>query len=1000
MLQKLTQNSIYTASGNSFSRAFLLQENFEDGKNLLVFDTKKEAEAFAKILSFFTKESIVPVFSLPEVIDFFYRETGWFITTKELFELSINWKHHVQKNILLFERNMEKSPEKCITDLIDSGYIHSQHLSKPGSYKKDGDTLSIRLSFEERVIALSFFDTIIDEILTFDIHGQFLSKKESINITSLQDNRCFDDVETRDIFKNIELFSFLWNSETIFMNLDFWESLQDVAKNCQKTIIFSGSTVNKSIDLGIKEIKIDSLQSLESIVKNFGKSVSFYTKHTKALHNFLEYNNLTSGGIMEVNIGGFESFVMWDNYFVADDLLGDIFIRNRTKKSIAKNLDLLLEIRPNDYVVHRDHGVGVFREIVTKDVGGNRREYMLIEYRADDKLFVPLTEIHRVSKYIGNDEPVLTRLSSNEWKKTLEKTNVDVEKIARELLETYAKRRISEGFSFARFPEQERLFQKDFPYEHTIDQLSAIAEILSDMESLNPMDRLLSGDVGFGKTEVAMNAIYRAFLNGKQSILISPLVVLAYEHMESLQKRLAHFWVRLAVLTRFSTQKEATNILAHLKDGTLDCVVATHRILSEWVIFKDLWLLVIDEEHKFWVLDKEKINALKSNIDILSLSATPIPRSLNLALSWVKKISVLATPPPLKKAVRTIVTKWNEVVIKEAVEKELLRGGQVIFLHNRVASIESIRKQLISILGKHIRIAVTHGRLDGMQLEDTIIDFKNGKYDILLSTTVIENGVNFLNANTIFIDDAEKFGLAQLHQLRGRVGRKDQEATCYLLYHNDKLDSDGKKRLLTIVNNSDLGAGFEIALRDLEIRGAGDVLGIKQSGKTHDTGLSLYFTLLEEKIEELRSGKVLAKNDCKIELDISYFIEEDFFDSELDKIRFFRNIESIDTLEDLEFTYKTFEEANEKLPETFENLFLLLRARVIFRTLWVVSLKKIGSSYVFELDSSLDVQSVRKFLELDATGDFVLVSIHKIKVGVKFFKGDKDFLEILIKRKS
>lgn len=247
-----------------------------------------------------------------------------------------------------------------------------------------------------------------------------------------------------------------------------------------------------------------------------------------------------------------------------------------------------MEIRPNDYVVHRDHGVGIFREIVEKDVGGNKREYMLIDYRSDDKLFVPLTEIHRVSKYIGNNEPVLTRLSGNEWKKTLEKTNQDVEKIARELLETYAKRRISEGFSFTRFPEQEKIFREDFPYEHTIDQQTAISEILADMESSNPMDRLLSGDVGFGKTEVAMNAIYRAFLNQKQSILISPLVVLAYEHFESLQKRLSSFGVRLAVLTRFSTQKEAMSILAGLKDGTIDCVVATHRILGEGVIFKNL----------------------------------------------------------------------------------------------------------------------------------------------------------------------------------------------------------------------------------------------------------------------------------------------------------------------------------------------------------------------------------------------------------------------------
>lgn len=362
----------------------------------------------------------------------------------------------------------------------------------------------------------------------------------------------------------------------------------------------------------------------------------------------------------------------------------------------------------------------------------------------------------------------------------------------------------------------------------------------------------------------------------------------------------------------------------------------------------------------------------------------------------MKKISVLATPPPSKKPITTIVTKWNELAIKEATEKEFARGGQVIFLHNRVASIDSIKKQLTGILGKKVRIGITHGRMDGIQLEDVIIDFKAGKYDILLSTTVIENGVNFLNANTIFIDDAPRFGLAQLHQLRGRVGRKDQEAFCYLMYHENSLVDDAKKRLLTIVNHSELGAGFEIAMRDLEIRGAGDILGIKQSGKTSNTGLSLYLKMLEEKIEELRSGKALSKIDCKIELDISYFIEDDFFDSPLDKIRFFRNIESIDTLEDLEYSHQTFAEANETLPESFENLFLLLKTRIILRQYGVTSLKKVGESYVFEIDPTTEVATVRRFLDLDRGGDFTLITVHKIKVPIKKFRGDKDFLERLI----
>lgn len=541
MIFPFTPNTTYTNSGNSFSRAFLLEENFRDGKNLLVFDTRKEAEVFSKILASVAKKPIFPVFDLTRTVDFFGRENGWFITTKELFEAAINWNYHVQKNTLRFERNMEVFPDACITNLIDSGYTHSPHLTKTGSYKKDGDTVSVRFPFEEKVVTLSFFDTVLDEILVFDTDGQFLSKKEHISLPILSDERKLEEIGNREISSPTELFTYIRDTSIVFIDLDFWEPLPEVAKLCQKYVILAGSTPGKSTDISIKELKIPSLKELEILVKNSGKSVHFYTKHTKALKNFLEYNNLVPQTVEEVSIGGLQSFAIGDTYFVTDDILGDIFIRNRTKKSIVKNLDLLLEIRPNDYVVHRDHGVGIFREIVEKDVGGSRREYMLIEYRSDDKLFVPLTEIHRVSKYIGNDEPVLTRLSGNEWKKTLEKTNVDVEKIARELLETYAKRRISEGFAFSRFPEQEKLFREDFPYEHTIDQQTAISEILTDMESSNPMDRLLSGDVGFGKTEVAMNAIYRAFLNKKQSILISPLVVLAYEHFESLQKRLASF---------------------------------------------------------------------------------------------------------------------------------------------------------------------------------------------------------------------------------------------------------------------------------------------------------------------------------------------------------------------------------------------------------------------------------------------------------------------------
>lgn len=368
MLFELANNTIYINSGNSFSRAFLLGENFPDGKNLLVFDTKKEAERFAKILAFVVKAPIVPVFELPEAVDFFLREKGWFVTVKELFELDINWGYHTKKNTFGFEIGMELSPDSCITGLIDAGYVHSPHLSRPGSYKKDGDTISVRLPFQERVVTVSFFDTVVDGILIFDTAGQLLGEKKSLSLVLLSDMRTFEDVKTRNVLHNTELFPLLRETQTVFVNLDFWEALPVVAKLCQKYVTLAGTPSGESIDIGIREPKFSSLQDLETLVKNPDNIVHFYTKHPKVLKNFLSYNNLIPRTLEELDIGGLQSFAIKDTYFVADDILGDIFIRNRTKKSIAKNLDLMLEIRPGDYVVHRDHGVGIFREIVEKDV--------------------------------------------------------------------------------------------------------------------------------------------------------------------------------------------------------------------------------------------------------------------------------------------------------------------------------------------------------------------------------------------------------------------------------------------------------------------------------------------------------------------------------------------------------------------------------------------------------------------------------------------------------
>jgi transcription-repair coupling factor (superfamily II helicase) len=551
---------------------------------------------------------------------------------------------------------------------------------------------------------------------------------------------------------------------------------------------------------------------------------------------------------------------------------------------------------------------GTEREVEKTSFSGITREYLELHYAEWDKLFVPLTEIYRVSKYLWNESVELTRLSGKEWEKTIAKTEEEIEAIAMDILETSAKRSLAKGRSFGKFEHEEKAFQEAFAYEYTKDQMTTIEEIFHDMESEIPMDRLVSGDVGFGKTEVAMNAIYKAVLSGTQVAVISPLLVLADEHYETFIERFSPFWVRVGVMTRMNSDAEVRYTLDGLKNGTIDVVVGTHRLLSDDIVYKKLGLLVIDEEHRFGVSQKEKFKKIKAWVDILSLSATPIPRSLNLALSGLKKISILATPPRKKKPIETIVSRWNTKIIQKSIETELERGWQIIIIHNRIRWMESIKQELEVItqtFHKKPEIVVTHGQMPGEQIEDHIHAFKKREYDILLSTSIIENGVNFLSANTIIILDPEDFGLASLHQLRGRVGRKDGAGYCYLMYRKAELSSDEKERLVTIANNTHLWAGFEIAMRDMEIRGAGDVLGIKQSGKSKDVWLTLYFRMLEEKVSELKEEKkkrVLPK----IELEIPYSIPDTFFQSELDKLNFYREVENIESIEELEEVEEEF----------------------------------------------------------------------------------------------
>lgn len=819
------------------------------------------------------------------------------------------------------------------------------------------------------------------------------------------------------------------SENTVTLWLDFSPDFPAIRDLCNPLEINqvkpSWDTSNETI---VEYINFSDLSELIEVVK-WHEDITILTKQPSVVERFCSDNGLTPF-IYEWRLG-WPSFMIkkkeeiknkrwgnidlgnnWNNklnepnkpnkknfstkYIITDEvlwpLLGGIFQRKKRPK-----LDLLVQIKTGDPVVHLFHGVWMYRGIIRHSLSGMEREYIQIDYADTDKLFVPVDELHRISKYVWENEPKLTRLWSPVWKETLAKTQEEIQKIAEELLENHAQRRLVNGTGMNDYPLEEENFHTSFSHQHTLDQDSAIADIMGDMKSERPMDRLLSWDVGFGKTEVALHAVYRAFLNQKQTIFLAPLVVLAYEHFEEISKRLRLFGVNVALLTRFSTTKEEKEVLKWLKNGSIHCVIGTHRLLSPDIHFYDLGLVVVDEEHKFGVSDKEKILKLRAGVDMLALSATPIPRSLNLALSGVKNFSILSTPPRGKTPIPTIVWHYETAIVKKAIEEELARDGKVFFVHNTIASLPILKKEIEKLVPK-ARVVITNGQLPWDQLEDRMMEFKLGMHNVLLTTTVIENGINFLDTNTIIIDEAEDFWLAQLHQLRGRVGRGQISGMCYLLYRNTELKNEARERLMTIANHTHLGAWFEIALRDMEIRGVGDVLGVRQSGKTRDVGVSFYLKLLEEKIEELQSGEKKEKIDTNIDLPITAYIPDEAFSSDVEKIHFYRELESVRNEEELEEIITALKSRIDVSESSIAHLFLIIRARLYCSSLGIRRINMQLGKYTLEWarEGSETIEAMKTILKNDSQRKAEVVSERKLCFPKKAFLNHGEFLKYLI----
>lgn len=557
------------------------------------------------------------------------------------------------------------------------------------------------------------------------------------------------------------------------------------------------------------------------------------------------------------------------------------------------------DINIGDYVVHVNHGIGKYLGVETLKIGNVHRDYLHIKYSGTDKLFVPTDQVNLIQKYIGSEGevPRLSKMNGTTWKKAKAKAKASVENIAKELINLYAQRKNGKGFAFAPDTPWQKEFEDAFPYEETTDQLRAIAEIKADMEKSEPMDRLLCGDVGFGKTEVAIRAAFKAVMNNKQVAVLVPTTVLVQQHYQTFSNRFNEFGPKIGIICRFNSPKEQKKVLEDLELGQIDILIGTHAILNEKKVkFKDLGLLIVDEEQRFGVKQKEKIKRISKNIDVLSLSATPIPRTLHMSLVGARDMSVIETPPQERFPVQTYVIENNDMIIKDAIKREIRRGGQVYFIYNRVESIENMYLHLTAML-PDIKIGIAHGQMGEEELERAMLNFYEGKYDILLATSIIENGLDVSNANTIIIYDADYFGLSQLYQMRGRVGRSKQMAFAYFIYQKDKILSEtAEKRLQAIKEFAQLGSGFKIAMRDLEIRGAGDLLGSQQHGHISSVGFEMYCRLLEEAVETLQTGKPPKEIiEPTIELKEDAYLDGEYINDATNKIEVYQRIAAIRT---------------------------------------------------------------------------------------------------------
>ncbi|MCZ2101364.1 MAG: transcription-repair coupling factor [Chitinophagales bacterium] len=911
-----------------------------------------------------------------------------------IFEKAVD-PRHLDKEKITIEKGGLVELNELIESLVKFGFERVEFVYQPGQFSIRGGIFDLFSYGNEYPYRLELFDIEVESIRTFDpvtqlsiknisklsiipnINKQF-SQEQKISIFNIFPNDtciwikepdllveklqlCFEKVE--DFASKIALQSeedlqdtfaeraFIYPHEIVSEVSNF--NVISLAKsqyfNTGEEILFNASgqpTFNKNFQLLIQNLHentekgytnyifTDNVKQIErfyNIFQDMGVSVQFYPLHYSVFGGFIDHANQLA--------------------CYTDHQIFERFHRYKTRQGftqdMALTLKLIKELQAGDYVTHIDHGIGKYAGLETIEINGHKQETVRLVYQNNDILYVGIQSLHKISRYTGKDgtEPKLSKIGGDAWKNLKRKTKAKVKDIAKELIQLYAQRKASKGFAYAPDGYLQNELEASFIYEDTPDQFTATQDVKADMERSYPMDRLICGDVGFGKTEVAIRAAFKAVVNGKQVAILVPTTILALQHFKTFTERLKEFGVTIDYINRFRSTKEKNAILKGIEDGKVEILIGTHAILNKQIKFKDLGLLIIDEEQKFGVAAKEKLRTLQVNVDTLTLTATPIPRTLQFSLMAARDLSIIRTPPPNRQPIYTERRIFNEDLIKDAIFQEVHRGGQVFFVHNRVKSLQETA-DMIQHLCPGVSIAVAHGQMEAHNLETTLVDFIDGKFDVLVCTNIIETGLDIPNANTMIINNAHQFGLSDLHQLRGRVGRSNKRAFCYLFAPPiSVLTDDARKRIKTLEEFSDLGSGFQIAMKDMDIRGAGNLLGAEQSGFIADIGYETYQKILEEAIQELKETefKELFKDEnlqrqtfvhgVDIDTDIEMLIPDSYVSNIQERLSLYTEMNKLESESDIERFNTMLQDRFGQVPNQVSELYDGLRIRRLAKKL-------------------------------------------------------------------